>query len=202
MAISNTQLVGASLGGALQASLTSQAYQSAISSSMQDIDSIIQLRNTQRTIFEAQDNEITQALGQKLTENDLQVLQASARLKAATAETGTSGGTTALAQVQPYIMGARNRANIIQGSRNQKLDLARRNIMSRLDAQNKLSTAIADIPSASQINLSMISSTLSGIGQGLNIGGKIDSSIKSYNETNKLNTQNQILKGQSNGNPE
>lgn len=201
--ISNTQLVSASLGAGLQAYTTSNAYQSAMSSSIQNIESAIQLRNTQRTIFEQQGKEINEALGHKLTANDLQTIQAAARLKAATAETGTSGGTTALASVEPYVIGARNRANLIQGSRNQQLDLARRNIMSRLDAQNKISNAVSDIPSGEDITLGMLSSMISGVGQGINIGGKIDSARSSSNAlsnlglsmTNMLTTDNNVASG-------
>jgi len=190
--ISNSQLIGASLGGALQAGITSSAYQSAISSSMYDIDAALKLRNTQRTIFEEQSRQITETLGQKLTANDLQVLEAAARLKAATAETGTSGGTTALASVQPYVIGSRNRVNLIQEARNQKIDVARRNIMSRLEAKNRVAGAIADMPSASDINLSMLASTIQGASQGYSIGSNIDRTLTAnYNtQVNDLSTYN------------
>ena len=191
--ISNSQLIGASLGGALQAGVTSNAYQSSISSSMYDIDAALKLRNTQRTIFEEQSRQISETLGQKLTANDLQVLEAAARLKAATAETGTSGGTTALASVQPYIIGSRNRANLIQEARNQKIDIARRNIMSRLDAKNRVASAIADIPSASDINLSMLASTIQGVSQGYGIGTNIDRAMTANVNQKLLDEQNTLL---------
>lgn len=193
--MSSTFNIGMAAGfSMLGSSQASSDIQNRANASLFNITSALKLRNTQATIFEAQDREITERLGQQLTATDLETVKAKGRLKAAQAETGTSGGTSDLVIAESYVIGARNREVQITSARDQKLDVARRNIMSRLDSDNRVSSYIQDIPSASAIRFSVFGAAIQGANQGYQLGSTISTGISDYNKASELKEQNNILK--------
>ena len=64
-------------------------------------------------------NAINEALGDKLSERGLTAMKEASLLRAAAAETGTSGGTTDTAIQEAYMNEAMDRANMRAGARNQ-----------------------------------------------------------------------------------
>ncbi len=178
---------------ALGAYSASKDFQSKANTSLQNIETALTLRGTQATIFEQQDKEIQERLGQQLTRADLDTLKAEARLHAAQAETGTSGGTSDLAVAEAYVVGARNREVIIQSAGDQRLALARRNIMSRLDSEMRVARYASDIPSSSEITLGIISQTLSGVQSGMNLGRNVEGYQAETARKKKLAEDNRAL---------
>ena len=175
---------------ALGAYGASEGYQSKASASIKNIEAALTLRGTQATIFEQQDKEITERLGQQLTREDLETLKAESRLHAAQAETGTSGGTSDLAVAEAYVVGARNREVVIQSAKDEKLALARRNIMSRMDSENRVAKYASDIPTASEITLGIIAQTLSGMQSGMSIGRSAEGYMDEVAKKKALREQN------------
>lgn len=173
--------------------------ESGISSSMYNLTSALNIRNTQRTIFEAQGREIDERLGYQLTTSDLETVKAKARLRTAQAETGTSGGTSDLAVAQAYTVGARNREAITISARDKKLEVARRNIMSRLETDQRVNSAIQDIPSADEITYKMMNTALEGIKTGWSLGSNINIAYDEYTERNDLRKKNTGLQTTLNG---
>ncbi len=175
---------------ALGAYGASKDFQSKSEASIRNIESALVLRGTQATIFEQQDKELTERLGQQLTREDLETLKAEARLNAAKAETGTSGGTADLAVAEAYVVGARNREVVIQSASDQKLALARRNIMSRLDSDNRIARYASDIPNSSEITLGIIGQALSGFQSGMSLGRSTEGYIDEVAKKKALRDKN------------
>jgi len=178
---------------ALGAYGASQGYQSKANANLSNIEAALTLRSTQATIFEAQDREIQERLGQQLTRDDLETLKAEGRLRAAQAETGTSGGTSDLAVAEAYVVGARNRETTIQSAKDQRLNLARRNIMSRLDNKMRIQKYMNDIPTAQEITAGIFAQSLSGLSSGLNLGRNITGYMKEDERALALQKQTKTL---------
>ena len=73
---------------------------------------------------------INHVLGDKLSERGLNAMKEASLLKAASAETGTSGGTTDMAIKEAFINENMDKANIVASARQQK-----RQILSAMDSQ-------------------------------------------------------------------
>jgi hypothetical protein len=193
MSTSVTQFGLAAGFSALGMNQTNKDIKSSISSSMYSLTSALTIRNTQRTIFESQGKEIDERLGYQLTTVDLNTVKAKARLRAAQAETGTSGGTSDLAVAQAYTIGARNREATIMSARDSKLEVARRNIMNRLESDNRVNSAIQDIPSPDEITAKMMNTAIEGAKMGWTFGESINSAYDEYSEKSELVRQNEAL---------
>jgi len=74
--------------------------------------------------------ELDQVLGSKLSERSMQSLKDQARLRVASAETGTSGGTTDLAIQEAFMAEHFDKANIIASATNEQ-----RSIQTQMDSQ-------------------------------------------------------------------
>ena len=115
---------------------------------------------------------INHVLGDKLSERGLMALKEASLLKAAAAETGTSGGTTDFAIKEAFINENMDKANIVSSARQQKrnifisMDLAEEGIKSTIDSTllgggvnigtNPLLAGVASATSAVTQTLGMI----------------------------------------------
>ena len=180
--------------GALGAYGASKDYQNRSNDAISNMESAIDLRGTQATIFEQQQKEITERLGQQLTREDLITLQAAGRLKAAQGGSGTSGGTSDLHVAQAYVIGARNREVLMMKAGDDKIALARRNIMSALDSKTRLRRMASDIPTADEITLGILGQTMNGIYKGYQFGENMTGFISEKERKEEIDRQTNVLK--------
>lgn len=108
---------------------------------------------------------INELLGDKLSERGLDALKEASLLKAASAETGTSGGTTEMSVEEAYLNENMDRANIISSANQQAKD-----ILSSIET-NKLSVrSNIDSVLLGGGTIDTTSSALSGLSGGLSGG--------------------------------
>ena len=109
-------------------------------------------------------NNINNILGDKLSERGLIAMKEEAMLKVAAAETGTSGGTTAMAIKEAFITENMDKANIIASSRQQQ-----KSILSSMDMDRvKINNQIDSVLLGGGINIGT-NSIAAGIAGGLNV---------------------------------
>lgn len=129
----------------------------------------------QASIIDSQDLQLDQQLFNKMSQRGLEALKAEARLRAAAAETGTTGGTTDVAVGQAWVDFARDAALITSEAKEQKLNLSRRLDTYSLSSKHKISEyASAGSSFMKPSYLSSFSATASGLLKGYSMLGESD----------------------------
>lgn len=85
---------------------------------------------------------INHVLGDKLSERGLNAMKEASLLKAASAETGTSGGTTDMAIKEAFINENMDKANIVAAARQQKRAIYGAMDIQQVDMQNKIDSTL------------------------------------------------------------
>lgn len=121
--------------------------------------------------------DINEVLGDKLSERSLQAIKNEAILKAAAAETGTSGGTTAIAVMEAKMAEQFDRGNIIADIKNQQKQIMRQMDVSTQRLKSDLAGLSSGIPTVGKNSL--VAGLAGGLGAFSNILGMMSDSQKS-----------------------
>ncbi len=116
----------------------------------------------------SQMEELDRAVGDKMTERGMEALMAESRLRAASAETGTTGGTTETAVKDAYMQQSLDNAVTIRNARTSKVSILRQMESDTLGLNNRLESLASGLATPTGAALQAGSSALSGFSTGLN----------------------------------
>ena len=114
------------------------------------------------------------ALSDKMSQTGLESLKREARLKAASAETGTSGGTTTSVVKDTRMQQSLNNAMTIRQARNSKLGILRQMSTDKLSLDNQLTSLASGITSPFAAGLSTMNAGMAGYQNGMNFMNQVE----------------------------
>ena len=112
---------------------------------------------------------VDRTVGDMMTQTGINRMKAEARLRAGSAETGTSGGTTAIATTEARMMEQLDNAVIIARGRAEKTSIMNRQDMANLSTSNRLKYMASGLASPTSAGLSTLSAGIGGFTAGYNM---------------------------------
>jgi len=109
-----------------------------------------------QNIRKQQLQELNRAVGDKMTERGVQAMETEARLRAAAAETGTAGGTTAIAVQDAYMKEALDMAAIARQGEVSKVSMFRQLQAERMSMSNRIQSLASGLQSPLSAGLSTL----------------------------------------------
>ena len=119
-------------------------------------------------------DDLDRAVGDKMTNEGINTMVAEARLRAASAETGTTGGTTTLVAKEVRMQQSLNNAATIRQARNSKLGILRQMSSDKLSLDNQLTSLASGITSPFAAGLSTMNAGMAGYQNGMNFMNQVE----------------------------
>ena len=119
-------------------------------------------------------DDLNRAAGDKMTNEAINTMVSEARVIAASAETGTSGGTTTLVTKAGRMQQSLNNAQTIRQARNSKIGILRGMTSSKLNLDNQLKSLASGVTSPFAAGLSTANAAMSGYQSGMNMMNSVE----------------------------
>jgi hypothetical protein len=151
------------VGSIMQTGIAVQDIKNKTNSAIKAIELETEAYKIQMSTMARQSSELDQQLFASMSQRGLEALKASARLKAASAETGTTGGTTKYATQQAFVDPAYDSAILRNRAKSEQLNILSRMDMADISLKNKNNEFYSAIMSPSAAAASMVSTSIGGL---------------------------------------
>jgi len=170
VAMGVSSAIGSILGTASQVSAIKAQSDATIRQIEAEADSYV----FETSIVQQQRREARRELGDVMTDIGLQAVEAEAEVRARNAMRGVSGGSVQQASTEVAMKANLANADAIRQYENTDITLLRRNLASRVDFENRITSLASGIQSPSSAFMSTLSGSVSGFGSGLQMYQQYD----------------------------